>query len=575
MNLNANSRFSVAPSIDIQRSRFDRSFQHKTTFNAGELIPVYCSEVLPGDTVEMDLSTLIRMNTPIFPTMDNCVADVYFFFVPNRLVWDHWREFMGENTQSYWTPQTEYQVPQIISPPETGFDKGSIADYFGWPTNVPYVFGSALPFRAYVLCWNEWFRDQNTMMPAYINKGDSNSNGSTRALNEQEIAETNGINYLYAVDGGMPLPVCRFHDYFASSLPQPQKGEALDIPLFQGNVPVTTSAVPHNLADYPIEVESNLVSSGGNYPLYARSGNVNGLSQAVMAFNTTSETPSGNWGNFIPSNLEVNLQNVAAGTIMQLRQAFQIQKLLERDARSGTRYREILQGHFGTAPTDARMQVPEYLGGKRIPINIDQVLQTSETTETSPQGNTAAFSLTTDVSSMFTKSFTEHGLLLCLCAIRNYSSYQQGLSRMWTRSRRYDFYWPELANLSEQPIYRQEIFATEGAGGYDMNDSNYDVFGYQEAWADYRYEPSRVSGALRSNYAQTLDSWHYADYYEGDPEKFVLQDGWMKSPAKENIDRTLAVQSSVEDQFTADFYFKAVWTRPMPMFSIPGLADHH
>lgn len=565
MNRNAESHFSTLPSADIQRSRFDRSHQHKTTFNAGELIPIFVDEVLPADTITMDMSTLVRMSTPIFPTMDNAFLDIYFFFIPYRLVWDHWKEFQGENTSGYWTQTVDYEIPQLTtvfdpSNGSEGFDKGSLGDYFGIPTGVSGLSFSALPFRAYVLTFNEFFRDQNTMSPAYFIKTDVNHTAVSRNASSGSLDDI----LLSALYGGTPLPVSKYHDYFTSCLPAPQKGPAVDLPLYQDNIPVFTGPFRLNRpSQQPL-----LFNPVGDQRDTSRQMGLNFVSQDTYQagfVNSSDGVPVD--GGVVPNNLYADVSNVAVATISQLRQAFQIQRLLEKSGRSGSRYREVLKAHWGVTSPDSRQQVPEYLGGKRIPINVDQVLQTSSTDSTSPQGNTAAYSMTTDIDSSFTKSFTEHGIILGLACVRTEHSYQQGLERFWSRKSKFDFYWPTLAHISEQAVLVKEIYAT----GSDHDD---DAFGYQEAWADYRYKPSRVSGAFRSNYAQTLDSWHYADYYTGGNDNFVLNAEWLKETPV-NIDRTLAVPSETEDQFIADFYFKAVYTRAMPLYSVPGLIDHY
>ena len=569
MTRNSESRFSHLPGVEIERSKFKRPFQHKTTFNAGELIPIFCDEVLPGDTFSMDMASLVRMSTPIFPTMDNAFLDTYFFFVPNRLLWEHWKEFNGENSSGYWTQQFEYQIPQVFSPNDStgdsvGWQKGDLADYFGIPTKVPGLSVNALPFRAYCLIWNEWFRDQNTMQPAYFNKSDSDVKGISYAemvLNETTSFDDVLINALY---GAKPLPVSKYHDYFTSTLPQPQKGPAVDLPLYQDNIPVFTGPFNDRApSDVPLTFDAV-----GHTELYGTLGfkdigNYN-LQLSPVDSNTQTQLMS---GGFSPNNLYADVSNVAVATISQLRQAFQLQRLYEKDARGGTRYREILKMHFGVDSPDARQQVPEYLGGKRIPINIDQVLQTSSTDAISPQGNTAAYSMTSDIDSSFTKSFTEHGYIIGVCCVRTEHTYQQGIERMWSRKNRFDFYWPALAHISEQAVLVKEIYAQ----GNEFDD---DAFGYQEAWADYRYKPSRVSGAMRSNYDQSLDTWHYADFYTGGNNTFVLNADWL-AETKNNIDRTLAVPSSTEDQFIADFYFDLTCVRPMPLYSVPGLIDHY
>lgn len=559
MNRNVNSYFSTLPSIDIERSRFGRPFQHKTTFNAGQLIPIFFDEILPGDSFTLDMASLVRMSTPIFPTYDNAYLDTYFFFVPNRLVWTHWKDFMGENTQGAWAPTTEYTIPQIKA--NHPFGKGSLADFFGLPTDITNFSVSHLPFRAYILIWNEFFRDQNTMPPAYVNLGDQ----LTTNIPFNQNSSNNTFDRLISEGfrGYSPFPVCKYHDYFTSVLPQPQKGSPVEISLLGSMAPVVTGDTVHS------ESITNPLQFSPVYPF-------SGVSNEVLGINTTSgglvtngtSVPDGDVSGLVaPSNLYANLENVAVATISQLRQAFQLQKLFEKDARGGSRYREILKMHFQVDNMDARMQIPEYLGGKRIPINIDQVLQTSATSEVSPQGNASAYSMTSDVSSVFTKSFTEHGMLIGLCCVRTDHTYQQGIERYWSKKSRFDFYWPTLANISEQPVLVKEIYA-------QGNEHDDDAFGYQEPWAEYRFKPSRVSGAFRSNYDQTLDSWHYADYYTGGNDTFVLSPEWL-CETKNNIDRTLAVTSAVEDQFLADFYFKLDCYRPMPLHSIPGLIDHH
>lgn len=573
MNRNSNSRFAQAPQVDIQRSTFDRSSGHKTTFNAGKLVPIYVDEVLPGDTFEMKTSAIIRGSTPIFPVMDNANLDIYFFFVPNRLVWDHWKEFNGENTTSKWEQTIEYSIPQMAPPlstetvPTEGWEKGTLADYMGIPTKVGPGAAQAnaqwtvnhLPFRAYCLIWNEWFRDQNLQDPVLIDKGDSQTNG--RHL----IPEGNSITFenQAALQGANLLPVNKYFDYFTGALPEPQKGPEVLLPL--GNTApvitmttditgVTSSSPSLRFAsNTPINSQANLVVT----PTGSGKGTLNHTTENKDALN----------GNLIPANLYADLGNATAATINELRLAFQLQRLYERDARGGTRYIEIIKSHFGVTSPDARLQRPEYLGGERIPINIDQVIQTSATTEgTTPQGNTAAYSLTGSQGSYFKHSFVEHGYVLGLACVRTEHTYQQGLEKIWNRKNRFDFYWPALANIGEQAILNKEIYLQANKA------TNEEAFGYQEAWAEYRYKPSRVSSAFRSNITiGSLDAWHYADYYEELPK---LSSEWVQETYK-NVDRTLAVQSTLEDQYIADFWFKCKCTRPMPIYSIPGLIDHH
>lgn len=573
MNRNSNSRFAQAPQVDIQRSTFDRSSGHKTTFNAGKLVPIYVDEVLPGDTFEMKTSAIIRGSTPIFPVMDNANLDIYFFFVPNRLIWNHWKEFNGENTTSKWEQTVEYSIPQMAPPlatetiPTPGWEKGTLADYMGIPTEVgpgasqtnPEWTVNHLPFRAYCLIWNEWFRDQNLQDPVLIDTGDSKTNG--RHL----IPEGNSITLenQAALQGANLLPVNKYFDYFTGALPEPQKGPEVLLPL--GNTaPVITNQSPNKiLPEYGVTFKSDQFTEVGK--THNLSISVTGQKYGQMVADNSAVTTL-EATRAVPNNLIADLGNATAATINELRLAFQLQKLYERDARGGTRYIEIIKSHFGVTSPDARLQRPEYLGGERIPINIDQVIQTSGTMEgTTPQGNTGAYSLTGNQGSYFKHSFVEHGYVLGLACVRTEHTYQQGLEKIWNRKNRFDFYWPALANIGEQAILNKEIYLQE------VKSMNEEAFGYQEAWAEYRYKPSRVSSAFRSNVTGSLDAWHYADYYEALP---VLSAEWIQETYK-NVDRTLAVQSTLEDQYIADFWFKCKCTRPMPIYSIPGLIDHH
>lgn len=556
MNRNSQNHFAANPTnIDIQRSRFDRSQTHKTTFNTGDLVPIFVDEVLPGDTFTMDMSSAIRMSTPINPVMDNINIDTYFFFVPTRLVWEHWKEFNGENNKTAWEQTIEYEIPQIKSP-KGGWGKGTIADYFGIPTKIENISVNALPFRAYALIWNEWFRDQNLKNPAMVNLDDTTQNGSN-----------DGDYVINAQLGAKPLKAAKYHDYFTGALPEPQKGPDVMISGLLGNIPVISGDNHNsNLGTNPATmVRKDLASLDHHIGLSLRLPK-EGSDETYGYINGTSHTsaPLEEGDDLYFSNLWATAGEVQTTSINQLRQAFAVQRLFEKDARGGTRYREIIRAHFNVISPDARMQVPEYLGGYRHPINIDQVIQQSQTTETSPQGNTAAYSLTNFVDSVFTKSFTEHGYIIGLACIRTINTYQQGLEKIWSKKNRFDFYWPSLANIGEQPIYNKEIYAQ----GTEEDDQ---VFGYQEAWADYRYKPNRVSGAFRSNYQGTLDSWHYASYYDTLPK---LSSEWIDETTA-NVNRTIAVSDKLEDQFIADFYFRNICTRPMPLYSIPGLIDHH
>lgn len=576
MNRNSDSHFAQAPQVDIQRSTFDRSSGHKTTFNAGKLVPIYVDEVLPGDTFQMTTSAIIRGSTPIFPVMDNANLDIYYFFVPNRLVWDHWKEFNGENTTSKWEQTVEYSIPQMAPPLKTdkiapGWEKGTLADYMGIPTQVgpgasqtnPEYTVNHLPFRAYCLIWNEWFRDQNLQDPVLIDTGDSQTNG--RHL----IPEGNSITFenQAALQGANLLPVNKYFDYFTGALPEPQKGPDVLLPL-GSRAPVITSRVNNKIISDAAVIFSapQPGETGSNHSLFIQKGTGGASTNQGRLVAGNQDASGGDITQIIPQNLVADLEHATAATINELRLAFQIQKLYERDARGGTRYIEIIKSHFGVTSPDARLQRPEYLGGERIPINIDQVIQTSGTAEgTTPQGNTGAYSLTGNQGSYFKHSFVEHGYVLGLACVRTEHTYQQGLEKIWNRRNRFDFYWPALANIGEQAILNKEIYLQASKA------TNEKAFGYQEAWAEYRYKPSRVSSAFRSNVTGSLDAWHYADYYDELPK---LSAEWVQETYK-NVDRTLAVQSTLEDQYIADFWFKCTCTRPMPIYSIPGLIDHH
>lgn len=571
MSRNENTRFALNPTnLDLSRSTFRRDHSVKLSYNVGDIIPFYVDEVLPGDTFQLKTSMVSRMQTLLTPMMDNLYIDTYFFFVPNRIVWQHWKELMGENTESAWIPTVEYSVPQITAP-VGGWNIGTIADYFGIPTGIDNLSVNALPFRAYALIMNEWFRDENLSDPLDI------------PVNDATVTGVNTGNYITDVaKGGLPFKAAKFHDYFTSCLPSPQKGPDVTIPVAGStNMPVMTLAdlvpdpgtnplsfVPYtatlrnsnNENPQDVIVSRLAGSTSGNY-----SGNFN-ASIVNMPLYGISDTYSGSAQPIIPNNLwAVNDGAVSAATINQLRMAFQIQKLYEKDARGGTRYIEVLKSHFGVTSPDARLQRPEYLGGNRIPVNINQVVQSSGTQpDGTPLGDTAAFSVTTDVHGDFIKSFVEHGFILGLMVARYDHTYQQGLERFWSRKDRFDYYWPVFANIGEQAVLNKEIYATGQA-------TDNEVFGYQEAWADYRYKPSRVCGEMRSKAQTSLDVWHLADDYSKLPS---LSDAWIRED-KANVDRVLAVTSAVSNQMFADIYVQCKATRPMPVYSIPGLIDHH
>lgn len=546
-NRNSESRFAQVPQANIQRARFKRDYSNITTINEGDLVPIYVDEVLPGDTISLNQNSLIRMSTPLYPVMDNAYCDFYYFFVPCRLLWSHWENLMGQNDSTYWAEKTEYSIPQTTAP-SGGWAAGTIADYMGIPTKVQGIKVNSLPLRAYARIWNEWFRDENLQQPVVQDTDDADNTGSNT-----------GTQLTDAQNGGLPLKVGKRHDYFTSCLPTPQKGEASRLPIQLEAMPVLPQAEPA-FSEAPEEtVKFWTTPSGSNnmsLVMQPGSGNV----QTLRA--TTANSGTLKQGNVWPYNLWAVPENGVTVTINELRQAIAIQHILEADARGGTRYTELLAHEFGVTSPDSRLQRSEYIGGSCVPININQVIQTSATDSTSPQGNTAAYSMTTSRDKMVKYSAVEHGYIIGLACIRVDHSYQQGLSRMWTRKGRFDFYHPMLANLAEQAVLNQEIYAQGSA-------KDTEVFGYQEAWADYRYHPNIVTGEMRSNYTQTLDAWHYADYYEELP---ILSSTWIQE-GTENIDRTLAVQAETSHQFIADFYFDQTWTRPLPIYSVPGLSN--
>lgn len=561
MSRNANSRFATNPvRLDMSRSKFPRNFSHKTTFNAGQVIPFYVDEVLPGDTFQVRTSKVVRMQTLLTPVMDNVYLDTYYFFVPNRLVWEHWKQFMGENTESAWIPQVEYEVPQLTAP-ANGWEVGTLADYMGIPTGVKGLSVSALPFRAYALIMNEWFRSENLTDPLNIPVDDATVQGVNTGNYVSDVAK-----------GGKPFVANKFRDYFTSCLPSPQKGPDVTINTAQlGNAPVVPmdKPVPKDLLNYPYNVYIPTGNSDFEAGYHAGSVHRNAFGGAYWLAGTGNSDLDSTIDNGVagyPANLWAKFDNtVSVATINQLRTAFQIQKFYERSARGGSRYIETLKAHFGVTSPDARLQRPEYLGGNRIPVSINQVVQNSGTVSGStPLGDTGAMSLTTDVHSDFTKSFVEHGFVIGVMVARYDHTYQQGIERFWSRKSMFDYYWPEFANIGEQAVLNKEIYAQGNA-------QDDEVFGYQEAWADYRYKPSRVSGEMRSSYAQSLDVWHLADDYSTRPS---LSDSWIHEDPT-TINRVLAVSDNLANQFFCDIYVQNYSTRNMPLYSIPGLIDHH
>lgn len=587
MNRNVESHFSRVPYVNHARSSFDRSSGHTTSFNCGDLIPIYCDEVLPGDTVSMNTTSLVRLQTMLTPVFGNIYLDTYWFFVPNRLTWEHWKEFMGENTQSAWIPQTEYTIPRLKFPTKSsddhtkvGFPVGTLADYFGINPDLVLpddseVQVSALPFRAYALIWNDFFRDQNLQDPLHVPIGDSQSAATLASLNGNP-------NY-----GGYPKKVAKFHDYFTSCLPAPQKGPAVGVPLTGGALPVFTGPF-HNLTgnlayDQPGVFKAAPMSGFGVNPttgtvqkgMVSVSNPGDSASTHPLAWNRADSMnkgdfpgygllPSGSFG-FAPSNLWAKpvAGSSASITINDLRLAVVTQMYYEALARGGSRYEEQIQQFFGVSNPDSRIQHPEYLGGRRLQINVHEVTNTAQS-EKDFLGDIGAQSVTAGSNSDFTKSFTEHGWLMGLAVVRYEHSYSQGLPRKFARSSKFDFYNPVFARIGEQPVYNYEIFSSVNSSNPVSNLSK--VFGYQEAWASYRYNPNRVSGRIRPNVQDGFGHWTLDDYYSTLP---TLSDGWI-SEDKGNLDRVLAVTSTLNNQVFGDFYFNTKWTRVMPMYSVPG-----
>lgn len=544
MDRNTEQAYGVLDTIEAPRSTWHRNFNHKTSFNAGLLVPFYFNmDILPGTTIKNKTSIVCRMTTPIYPVMDNLYLDTYYFKCSKFWYWEHFRAMLGENEMGAWTQETEYTEPKIITQTSTPTTVNDLLTYIGVPMGIANLQVSKMAVNAYIDIWDNWFRDQNLQAPIAIDRTDAN------------------VNYDGTIKtGGGLLPVAKFHDYFTSALPEPQKGTAISTPLG-----TTAPVYGKNNGGMVLQQYNDPSLTSG----IMSSNDTSGATGAYFRPDPQSTYPNNTLINIASkesgkdSGVYVDLTTATAATINALRLAFATQRILEKDARFGTRYREILKGHWGVTASDEALLVPEYLGGTRTPINIETVLQNSQTSEQSPLGNTGAFSVTTSVNKDFTKSFTKDDMLIGVMCVRADHTYQQGLPRQFTRTRRLDRYWPALAHIGNQPIYNYEIYAQGNA-------QDNEVFGYKEAFQEYLYHNNRISGELLSTFAQSLDSWHFGDDYSALP---VLSDEWIREP-KEFIDRTLAVQSSIHHQFIADIEVEQIVSAPIPLNRTPGLIDH-
>lgn len=559
MNRNNERHFLQIPEMHASRTRFNRDQTILTTFDAGKLIPFFVDEVLPGDTFQIDTAAIIRMTTPKYPVMDNAYIDLYYFYAPNRILWDDFKHFMGEVEETPWMPTIAYKVPQIKingTTEKPAPDEKSILDYMGVPTKIKKPFTiNALPIRAYVKIWNEFFRDENVDNAAVLKSDDKDVTYNF----DEEATETLEKDLKNAVLGGNLLPVNKYHDYFTSCMPYPQRGPEINLPM-SGNAPIYWADRTNNplvIAD----LENNGLWKKGTGGYLYRTGN----EIMTQSYENTNEKARAVLGTFngslkLGEQMTADLSAVTAATINELRNAVAVQHYYEALARGGSRYREQVRALWDVTISDKTVQIPEYLGGGRYMVNVNQIIQTSgqQTKTDTPIGETGAVSVTPINESSFTKSFEEHGFVIGVACVRHNRSYQQGLERFWSRRDRLDYYVPQLANLGEQPVKKKEIMLTGNA-------TDEETFGYQEAWADYRMKPNRVSGLMRSNATGTLDFWHYADNYSAVP---TLSQEWM-AEGKTEIARTLIVQD--EPQFFGAVRVANKTTRRMPLYSVPGL----
>lgn len=535
--------YEVIDTIETPRSTWNREFTHKTSLNAGYLVPFYIdTDIIPGTTIKNETSIVIRMSTPLYPIMDNLYLDTYWFKCSKYWYWEHFRAQMGENNSSSWTQTIEYTTPQIKV--TTGYGVNDIATYMGMPINITGITWDKTPIQAYIDIWNNWFRDENLQAPVTLDNTDA------------DLTSDNTISTGYGL-----LPVAKFHDYFTSALPQPQKGDAITMPIGT-TAPVIGTGTTLGISD------GTHFAGTTNNPDYGMSYRPSAYGKAVGQSTTSGATGFGsNYSIGVTtdptkSGIIADLSLALGASVNAQRLAFATQRILEKDARFGTRYPESLRGQYGSVATDEALLIPEYLGGKRIPINIQQTIQSVASTE-APLGETGAFSITADVNEDFTKSFSKHDFLIGLMCVRADHTYSQGIPRQFKREKRLDIYHPTLAHIGNMPIYNYEIFAQGTA-------TDNQVFGYKEAWQEYMYKPSRISGEMLPQYAQSLDEWHFGDDYDSLP---VLSADWIVEPQK-FIDRTLAVQSSTSNQFWCDIFVKQRVSAPIPLNRVPGLIDH-
>lgn len=546
--------YSTTPSVRYNRSKQDLSHGVKTTMNVGTLYPIDIQEVLPGDSVKCNLSAVARITSSFLkPVMDNAYMDIYHFFVPLRLLDNSLEGVFGDPNPSAYVQYDLKSIPGIVGT----VGAKTVADYLGLPVGAKFQFRSfddvlpsLYPFRAFATIYNQWFRNENVISETYVNK--NNSRGNNEVLNANAWSATNYC--------GLPPKVSKRADYFTNCLPKPQKGDSVYVPM-TGSAPVIAANEMHYMVN---QLKLGDDATGApDYPLLLKSSNGSyniSMGQIEGSFPISER-------NVDSSNLVADLSQTTSASINDWRYAFALQRMLEKDALYGSRYNEYIYGHFGVSSPDSRLQFSEYLGGGRISLNVQQVAQTSEGTTESPLANLGGYSLTNGYSK-FIKGFTEHGYVITVACIRTLHTYQQGIDKLWFRKNREDFYDPTFANIGNQPVYSSQLFNEKNTNIFDLKTS---IFGYQEAWAEYRHLPSKITGQLRSGVTDSLDYWHFADYFADTP---ILSQAFVEETPV-NFDRTITVESTVEDQFICDFWFKESAIRVMPVYSVPGLIDHH